>query len=721
MIGIMYSAMLGPSTAVIAAATNVSEIVWRAARDLGVTPLQYWRDPETGVKILAAEGMGFVHGALQGIGAFGEVVLRGATAQQIAMQDIPHHRLQNNDLGIFSPIANAMGVGIETFWGRFFTGADAFAKTWAYSMQMGREAAIHAHKVSPGGRFTMADVSHWYNNPTTEMMNKSQRVALETAFQGEMGKAGELLANVQNLPVIGRIMFPFLRTIYHGLARSVDRSPIGFAAALFDSIRTAPGKTLLERTKNVRQSEYARGLPTKELQAVRPMGERMIDSVIGTAASVLLYNAVKEGMLALTGAPPDEQAEKDQWQREGKTPYSISIGGGPWRTYQNWGPANLTLVTIAELDRADKRNDITPINKYGIAVANTVAALVDMSFVSTLTGILGAADPAKGDNILKTGFGRMIENLLVSRLPFAATTMGIGRSQDTYVRYPDEKEDIAKRLAQDISARMPLHVPFSETLTGKNIPISFEVGGEKISRSGLFPTLDVWGFPVKNTSEGWGAWNPFRASERVTDPVDQEIARLHDAGVKGVLPTRAPDTYKPANATEPYKFKEGEAFEWKRRVGQDSYARINFLMNTPEYQAAPDSVGVVTKSSLIEAQYREAQKTAWDSLALAGDSKEPPREPKYYGLAEEAARRGTTWPQLEKDIDVAKTKWNDYRDAIKNGRKPPVLTPEEIQLATIYSSPSMQNKMYQLERDKAQQTTKRVDDSYPGIPFTALP
>ena len=561
----------------------------------------------------------------------------------------------------------------------------------------------------------MAQVSHWYNNPTTEMMNKAQRVALETAFQGEMGKMGEGLANVQNWPVIGRIMFPFLRTIYHGMARSVDRSPIGFVAAIFDAMRTSPGRTLFEKVRNLPQSDYVQGRENHDLQAVRPMGERMLDSVIGTAATIGLWTAVKAGEIVLTGAAPDDEEERDQWQREGKTPYSFSVRGGPFRTYQNWGPMNLALASIAEIDRADKRNDVTPFNSYGIATKNIIKAFIDMSFMSTLTGLLDAADPGRDDNVMTTGFGRTLENLLMSRMPFAATTMGLGRSQDTYVRYADEREDIGKRLAQQISARMPLHVPFSETLTGKKVPVSFEAMGYKVDRGSLHPSLDVWGFPVQNTSEGWGAWNPFRATNPINDPIDAEIKRLHAAGNENILPNRAPTTY------QGYKFTTDELFEWRRRVGQDSYARIAHLMTTPEYQAAPDTGALVTKATLVDAQYRAAQERAWDSLALNNEVKEPPREPKYYGIKDEAARRGIPWPQFEKDIDEAKCKWNDYRDAAKNGRKPPVLTPAEIQLATIYSNPSMINKAYQMERDKAQQTTKRADDNYPGIPFNALP
>lgn len=709
MVGLTYSALLGPTTAIVAAVTNVAEIAWRAVRDLGMTPLQYIHDPASAGKILVAEGMGFLYGALQGVGAFFEVLLHGATHQQIALMDVPHHRLQNNNLGILSKPANLLGTAVETFWGRFFTGADAFAKTWAYSMQMGREAAIYARKVSPNGNFTMRDVSHWYNNPTTEMMDKAQRVALETVFQGEMGKAGEVMANVQNFAGVGRILFPFLRTIYHGMARSVDRSPIGMVGAIFDAMRTAPGRNFFQKTRNITQSPYFKGQPTKELQAVRPIGERMIDSVMGTAVTYGLYQAVVAGLIELTGAPPDDQEEKDQWQREGKTPYSISFGGGPWRTYQNWGPANLALAFIAELHKANKRNDITPFNAYGFAAKNIAGAFIDMSFLSTMVNILGSPDGGRGDNILATNFGRQAENLFMSRIPFAATLRGYARSGDTYVRFPDEKTDLAQRLAEDFSSLMPLNIPFSET------PLAVEVAGMPLNRRILLPTLDVWGFPVPNTSAGWNAWNPFRASERKIDPVDNEIKRLVEAGVENIAPNRAPTTYKD------YKFTDAELFEWRRRVGQDSYNRVLHLMGTQTYKDAPDTGAPVTKSSLIEAQYKAAQETAWESLALTVPTKDPGRKPKYYGIEAEAVKRGLDWPTFEKDIDEAKSKWADYRDALKNGRKPPVLTPAEIQLATIYSNPAMINKAYQLERDKAQQTKKRADDEYPGIPFTALP
>lgn len=550
------------------------------------------------------------------------------------------------------------------------------------------------------------------------------------------------MAWLQNYPM-GRTIFPMLRTIYHSLMREVDRTPLGLAGTINDIVRTTPGRNLLERVRNApTQSKYLQG-DHSDLNAVRPAGERLMDNIVGSIIHGLIWQQLASGVIELTGEPPDDKRERDQWQRQGKIGYGIRFkkwlgDDSHMFSYANWGPIAPGLAFIAEAEKARTRGDVPPETAWGVAGQHFAKAVTTMSFYSTLASVIDAAnDDGPDDRIAGTPTARFAEDFFASKIPFVgAWSQRMGQVEDPYVRYADSKE-IPRRLAQIISTKLPAHVPYAESLTGRKM--AFEgtfpegtpiIGGQKFGRETLHPQLDVWGFPVVNpfydepsdkpgvvgtavdVASGVGQWvNPFRAIPSVSDPVDQELARLKEAGLDK-LPARAPADY------EGHKFTEDEMFEWQRRVGQDSYARLQWLFKQPEYQAAP-MTGEGSKDKMIEEQYRDAKDRAWESMAIVDPGAEPQRQPKYYGIKEQASKLGIPWWQLEKQADDAISKWNDYRDALKTGRKAPTMTPDEIQMAAMYSR--LHNKSLTLEQKKGRTLVKKVDDDYAPIPFTALP
>lgn len=781
MLAIMYNGMLGPATAGVAFVWNNIELHWRILRDIftnalkgvvGSTTQAITGTPLGGMtmddslKQLTMEAKGYALGFFNAWKAFYQTFRYGTSLQNMVLGDVPTSRLQRNVLPskVLSTAADKAGLMVETFFGRFFSAADQFTKAWVYSLELGRQSAVESARLN-NGRVDLQQAQNLFSNPTEAMMERAGQVGLETVFQGKMGKFGEILAMIQNYGILGRFFFPFLRTIYHGLVAAADRSPAGVLWTAYDIAKTAEGKNFFQVMLNPTSSDYLMNRPNK-IQTTRLASQRLMDAVLGSAAYALIWEQLTEGAIDITGEPPDDERERDQFQRAGKIPYGIRFTkwlgeNSPMYSYANWGAIAPGLAFIAEFDKAGKRSDTPPETAYGVAAYHFLKGVTSMSFVSTLAMVMeAAAGDAPDDKFMGTPLSRILEDQFASRMPWiwGAALMRTGQIQDPYARYPDTKESIPKRLAQIASTRMPAYVPFSETLFGHKrrmegtIPERIEVPegipvlggmnvpnpilpGQRIGRETLKPSLDVWGFPITNPfydapSEGANVlgvpipaqaldvvsgvgqlFNPFRGVPATQDPVDQELARLKEAGLNK-LPSRAPREYNK------HKFTEDEMWEWRRRVGQDSYARLNWLFNQPAYQAAP-MTGEGSKDRMIEEQYREAKEVVWESLGIVDPGAEPDRNPKFYGIKEEAAKRGVPWWQFEKEVEQSISKWNDYRDALKSGRRPPTMTPEEIRTAAQYSR--SHDRMETLEAQRARTEVKRVGEDYPGIPFTALP
>lgn len=718
MLGIVYSALLGPGTVGVSFLGNTAEIAWRAMRDVPMTigqevAIAMKRDGRTGLtkglknggKILTIEGKGFLMGSMKALAAFGEVIVHGATSTQVAMQDLPHTNLQNNNLGIFSTPANIAGWAMEVFWGRFLMAADAFAKTWSYSMQLGREAAIHARSVSRTGEVDMAVADRWFHAPTKEMMDKAQRVALETAFQGEMGRGGETLANIQNLPFIGRILFPFLRTIYHTASRAVDRTPIGAFTAVINAMQEAPGKYFTEKIPNIAQSPYILGT-SKKAHPSRPFAERLMDSVIGTTMFWFIGQKIAEGVIELTGQPPDDEKERDMWVNQGKIPHGIKIGNMPMFSYANLGPVTLGLAFMAaSIDAKNMKDDVSSFDRYMTGVSNFAASAIETSYLSTLSGIVKAVSTdVKDGKVMGSDFQRELFGLVNTRIPFGATFAALGNYQDPYMRSVYSK-DPKKNLSEQISSRMPMHVPFSETIFGR-----------EIGRSSMKPALDVWGYPRMNPKyQNLNVFDPIKTGIDKNDPVDNEIEALFAQG-HDARPSRAPTSYVDPETGVKHEFKDdNERHEWTRRVGQDSYARVAHLMTLPTYQA----LSPADKAKEIEDEYLEAREIAFRSMGIRDEVLEQDRRPKYFGLEQDAARRGISVWELEKKAESAIRKDNEFRDAVKTGAKRPELTPEERELANRYRSAADPRVTREAKAERTK--SKRIGEDYVPIPFTAIP
>jgi hypothetical protein len=613
---------------------------------------------------------------------------------QQSLQDLPHERLGNNQLGVFSPFANKIGQGMEVFWSRFFQAADSFAKEWRFAPKLAYEAAKESQRRT--GRVDWKLAQDLIDDPTPQMVKNAHNEAVRTAFQGEMNKFGEWLAMGQNMPA-GRIVVPFLRSVYHGMMKTVSASPLGYLGWAKHVIQ-GRDDTNLGQTTDTKKYEF-------------------MNATMGSIMIYLIAQGVESGLLTLTGSPPDDAEEKDRWATLGIKPYQIGVRNGPAFSYASFGPPNLSLGIMAELYRY--RDDPMRLQNNEAAIinmgSNMAKSLMDLSVFSSISEIVMAATDDSRDQSetpFGSSFGRFLEGQITGRIPFGATMSQIGQAQDPYTRRPIQN-NLPERFWELVATRMPMNVPLTD------IPWP---GG----RSDLKPALDRWGQPVANPYYGniRGVPKvalPTQISEQTTDPVSLELKRLAETEGVSKYPGTAPNKY----GTPPHEFKTPlEKYEWQKRVGQQSRINLEVLFSTPEYMNAPAAGTKDSKAAMIDDAYATAKAMAFESMGIIDPGAEPNREPKFWGIKEQAARENIPWWQLEQEVDRSLSKWNAYKEAIKNGRAGEPLTEREQNLSGVYSYPGMRNKVQAIEEEQERQNVKKVRDKFPpafSSPFIAAP
>lgn len=705
--GLFYGGILGPGTAGKALIGNTGQVFFKIPMDLARTIVHH---PGAVGAVTKMESVGLMHGFGNGIHAAANIIMKGFTDQVNGLENnVPLNRLHNNRTGLkpLDKTLNGLGYAVEG-WDRLFVAADAFTRAIGFSMEKGRQAGLEAERQ---GDTSYANVKKIYDNPEAFMLKEAQRAGAETAFQGNPGDFGNILMKVQNWNALGRWAIPFVRTTYNGMQVGLERTPAGLLMAGVDLIRAenTSGKSMFT----------PQGFASKVRDAntnyhVRPIEERVWNSVVGTTIGIGLVEAMKSGKLQLTGAAPSTQKERDAWERDGKIPWGYKVGNGPMRSYLWAGDAAVGLAALAEgskiPDKLTKGESIG--NAYGSAVLNFGRGYTQMSVFSNLANILGAAQagaPAN-DDVVKSQAARIAESTGQAFIPVGATGVAIGNAQDPNVRYPTANT-FNKRVIQDIAARMPMYMPWG-------LP----------QRSDLQPALNMWGAPRANNNYSGGdahdmkTW-PGAAAQFFfpgiatggampsQDPVDQELLRMYHATEStDALPARAPSSYQGHKFDDP-----DQKYEWDRRVGQNSYYIANRLMQSADYQNATDA----TKTRYLKAAYSEAENTAWESMDITDDTPDPNREAKYNGIKTQATQDNEPWWQLEKEADRAIVKQGQKTDAINHHREFEALTPRELQLANRYRGNT--NPRYTQEMSKDRESVKKAIGTPADLPFVAVP
>lgn len=527
-----YNSMLsGPRTIEVNGIGNALEIPWRMARDTGASLLR--RRPEE----LAPEAAGLVAGFDKGRRAFMETLTHGMTTEQALAGEIPHSLADRVRNPVLQPVAKVLDVP-----SRILGAGDAWGKAMAQSMALGRRAGVTASKEGLSGPAWNERVAELLSNPSKDMLKEADAISERMVYHGEMGSLGTALEQIQRVPFLGNVILPFLRTVYHIQARGIDRSPVG---ALGTAVDIGRGKYGPRTLGNLREQLGASVGPSK---GVAPLGERLGDNIMGTAATVAFFQKAQEG--AITGAGPDDPEKRDMLRAQGWQPYSLKLGDH-YVSYANWGPVATPLAMAAGAAEAIQYRKQNAANVPAILVdagRRTAKLVTEQSYLQGIGAIWKALE--QPDRYSAQTLGQMMTSLV----PYGSALNTLGQARDPLQRQVGKVADVGlpAYLQQSVEARLPG------------------------LREQLPAAQDQLGRPIPNEAEGAGALNPLRSTTIRSNAVLQELL------------TNGADIGEPPTSVRNVDLTPAEQRTVNEKAGQYIERNVQAVMADADYQKADD-------------------------------------------------------------------------------------------------------------------------------------
>jgi hypothetical protein len=278
--------------------------------------------------------------------------------------------------------------------------ADSFFKTIYARTTVVMEAYREIHAQKPNA--TEAEIKDYIatqvGDHTSEAWQKAYTEAAEVTFQelssayhdargGSTAAIAKGLAKIQQIPLAGPLMLPFIMTPLAILRQSMLRSPVG-------AFRM--GLRYMENQRNLSGNERARKYTKQEVL------RDTIDSFLGTALMSLAYGAVaslrdENDEPIVTGAAADfktERGKRDaEMNKEIAPPMSIKVGNR-WVSYATIEPFSTLLQSAVDAGRlADKK---LPWDKA--LVKSTASAVRTIANKSALTSLGDVYRVITGEN-----------------------------------------------------------------------------------------------------------------------------------------------------------------------------------------------------------------------------------------------------------------------------------------------------------------------------------
>lgn len=285
-----------------------------------------------------------------------------------------------------------------------------------------------------------------------ELHDRMEAAGRRGTFTDEPDAALRGIMTALNHPVPGlgfapqRILIPFVRVPYNIIKRGLEYSPLG-------AVR------LLQKEN---RGEAAAGI------AVR--------AVIGSA---IMGSLVQKALLGeLTGVEPDTEEGRDQWQREGKTPWSVKVGDA-WIPYWQIGPLGYPMAMAAGLAARNYsvRGEEADSNAALESIAMTARFMRDQTFAQGLKQIDEAVN-----NPSRAG-STWLKGVIQSFVPFSAGVRNVAQVVDPTMRKAGTDQDFGGGLSgfgRSLYERMRKDTP----IASQGLPAAVSGLGVDVQRPG---------------------------------------------------------------------------------------------------------------------------------------------------------------------------------------------------------------------------------------------
>lgn len=345
-------------------------------------------------------------------------------------------------------------------------------------------------------------------NPTAEMLATASKDAAYATFTNDNAASNAIRAFKQaGGPALSAFMdvaAPFTRTPTNvAKATFFDYTPLGLAGTTVSTIKKIVKKQ-----------------PVNDRDVANAFGR----GVTGTAALAIGAHLASQGLIS--GPSPSSEAERAQWELEGKTPNSILVNG-KWRSMGRFSPAGGLLQLGAQWNESE--------GDVGQTAAAGLKGFTEQSFLKGLSsGLKGINEPDR--------FGSSFAEGVVSG------------SVPTLVSHVAQGIDTERRDADGMLERVLARVPgFRESL-----PTRLNSLGEPVKEEGgLINSL----------------LDPANSRTPSDDPLIQEIGRVgYNLNYTGDLEINGETAER------------GIQREYQTLAGRYIRESVTPIINTPDYQ-----------------------------------------------------------------------------------------------------------------------------------------
>ena len=509
--------------------SNLCHAMSEVAKDLPAVGADRFQSIFTGQRTMAFTAKGTIGGVKEGFVRGWNYMKTGVDERDVGLK---------YDLRKINPGKGKIARGLhayEEFVFHLMGAEDQPFYYGAYARSLYSQAIAAGKNAGHRGAGLQTFVDDLVADPTDDMVGIAMTDA-ETAVFMNHTKLGDIGAFIQSQG--GEVIIPFARTLSAIAMQIVNYTPVGLAKTAFEQVY---------------HGNY-------DQRAVSMAFGR---SSIGTGAIALGAAMVSAGILSLEY--PETERERNQWQAEGRKPFSVKIGG-KWRSVYVLGPIGNVLVIGGYFKRGMNETG-SPTEAMSQALSGGAKSWMEETFLRGMNQFLEAIeDPERS----WTTFWSSLAGSLVPTI-----IADIARATDT-----------TERMAYGPVKRITSRIPWAR----KTLEPRLDMFGQDVPRYGGNP-LEVM-------------IDPTRPVKIRHDVVVDELRRLWNKGIK-VTPTTLGNREGYAILSD-----HENTVLW-RKAGELTYEALLRMMGSQWYSRVSDD----RKGQEIERAVREAK--AWARAAMA--------------------------------------------------------------------------------------------------------
>lgn len=248
---------------------------------------------------------------------------------------------------------------------RQLSAADAFWRAIITDSELNTSAMRSALKQGLKGDDLARRVTELVNDPPSSWLKKAEEVAKETVFQEDPDRFLKAVTKFRDVPGM-RLVVPFIQTPYNIAKYQFQRSPLGLASP-------------------------------RNLRGLAAGGEAQAEAIgrLAAGAGLSLGAVALAARGEITGAYPQDPADRRLWEAEGRRPFSVRVGDR-WINYGRFQPLGQYLAHAAALQEAiDAGDDALVEDRTMTLIGGMAQGITEQPFLQGMSSLLDAIDDPK--------------------------------------------------------------------------------------------------------------------------------------------------------------------------------------------------------------------------------------------------------------------------------------------------------------------------------------